>query len=105
MGVENSRDFATEQVSTTAATPSRIGTETRELSVDRICQVDNMERPWELPPQEFLARWRRSRASVLPDFGGSGTTGSGASLRSVSQIHDFNVPPNAETLRITTNFQ
>lgn len=58
-------------------------------------------RPWELPPEDFLALWRRSRTAVLPGGGASGAT---TPLRNSSNGHDMAVPQSAETLRITASF-
>merc|ERR1711924_21905 len=63
---------------------------TREVSLEGLGHFANIERPWELPPKEFLAQWRRSRSSSLP--GNSSTATPGTPQRSVSHMHDVSVP-------------
>jgi hypothetical protein len=119
--VESSGAFGNADTTSTAATPSGLGIKSRVSSTEKIGSVYNgdrgsaspsmpsaqfagVEKPWELPPEEFLARWRRSRVSTLPS-NASTIAGLGTPSRSVSQLQDISVPPTAETLRITASFQ
>lgn len=90
----------------TAATGASSGKTPVQAGSGRGDRAGGVQRPWEFPPQEFLALWRRSRTSVLPGgVGNAAVLGSETPPRHVSHAQEIDAPLLAETLRITTSFQ
>lgn len=107
VSLESSGAFGNVTCDTASTTATRnCSAKNMQASSSASGQTADAPRPWELPPQDFLALWRRSRSSVLPaGVPSSDVSGSATPSRTISQVQDIAVPASAETLRITTSFQ